>query len=82
LFIIFFSFDGVQNPYFFINVELYFLNLEIAYDKLGMYELWVHPNIDGAFHYVVYAQVTCDKKQETIFEPFMAAMAKFGVPTL
>jgi hypothetical protein len=39
-------------------------------------------SIDGVFHYVVHAQVACDKKQETIFEPFMAAMAKFGVPTL
>jgi len=65
-----------------MNVEFYFLNLEIAYDKLAMYELRIHLNIDGAFHYVVHAQVTCDKKQEIIFELFMVAMAKFGVPTL
>jgi hypothetical protein len=47
-----------------------------------MYELQVHVSIDGASHYVVYAQVACDEKQETVLKPFMVAMAKFGVPTL
>jgi hypothetical protein len=47
-----------------------------------MYKLQFYASIDGASHYVVYAQITCDKKQETIFEPFIVAMAKSGVPTL
>ncbi len=56
--------------------------METTYDKLAMYKLQVHASIDGASHYVVYAQVACAKKKETIFEPFMVVMAKFGVPTL
>ena len=45
-----------------------------------MYELCVHGCIDGALYYVLYAKVASDKTQETIFEPFKAAVEKFGTP--
>jgi hypothetical protein len=45
-----------------------------------MYGLRVHGCIDGASHYDLYAKVALDKTQETIFEPFRAAVEKFGTP--
>lgn len=54
--------------------------LLLAYDKLAMYGLRVHGCIDGASHYVLYAKVASDKKQETILEPFRRALERFGAP--
>ena len=45
-----------------------------------MYGLCIHGCIDGASHYVLYANVARDKTQETIFEPFRATVQKFGTP--
>ena len=45
-----------------------------------MYSLRIHGCIDGASHYVLYANVAKDKTQETIFQPFKAAVQKFGTP--
>ena len=45
-----------------------------------MYGLRIHGYIDGASHYLLYANVVADKTQETIYEPFRAAVRKFGTP--
>jgi len=45
-----------------------------------MYGLRIHGCIDGASHYVLYAKVAANKTQETLFEPFLAAVNKFGSP--
>ena len=52
--------------------------LYAAYDKLAMFGLRIHGCIDGASHYVLYAKVAADKTQETIFQPFLEAVQKFG----
>jgi hypothetical protein len=44
-----------------------------------MYGLRIHGCIDGASHYVLYAKVAPNKTQDTLFEPFFAAVQKFGV---
>ena len=45
-----------------------------------MFGLQIHGCIDGASHYVLYAHVASNKTQETLFEPFSAAVQKFGPP--
>lgn len=45
-----------------------------------MYRFRVHAAIDGASHYVLWAQVAPNKTKEVIYEPFRLAVQKFGVP--
>lgn len=45
-----------------------------------MYGFRVHAAIDGASHYVMWAQVAPNKTKEVIYEPFRLAVQKFGVP--
>ena len=45
-----------------------------------MYRLRIHGCIDGASHYVLYAKVAPNKTQETLFEPFLAIVERFGSP--
>ena len=45
-----------------------------------MYGLRIHGCIDGASHYVLYAKVAPNKTQETLFEPFLVAVERFGSP--
>jgi hypothetical protein len=45
-----------------------------------MFGIRIHGCIDGASHYVLYARVASNKTQETLFEPFSAAVQKFGPP--
>ena len=45
-----------------------------------MFGIRIHGCIDGASHYVLYAHVASNKTQETLFEPFSAAVLKFGPP--
>ncbi|KAG0586480.1 hypothetical protein KC19_2G093900 [Ceratodon purpureus] len=51
-----------------------------SYDKLVMYGIRIHYCIDGASHYVLYAKVASNKTQETLFEPFLGDVQKFGAP--
>lgn len=51
-----------------------------AYDKLAMYGFRVHAGIDGASHYVLWAEVAADKTSDTIYKLFASAVQKFGLP--
>jgi hypothetical protein len=51
-----------------------------AYDKLQNYGFRVHRAMDGASHYVLYAEVAANKTSETLYKPFAEAVRRFGNP--
>ncbi|CAM6087243.1 unnamed protein product [Calypogeia fissa] len=53
-----------------------------SYDKLAQWGFKIHGAIDGATHYVVYMDVTLNKKAMTIYLAYIRAVQRFRHPLM